>query len=727
MNAVEPACWLNERGANSAFKDLSDNLVQMLPPGAMVVDDVWNVLPWMRRTRNSLQQNAYFSVVKHPELKMLCKLWVLHARLTRRACSLAAVQFRIGAMKALSHVLGARPLLSLKTDDFLAAERWLRDSYGSAYRRAGYLQQASEWLSTSFNMRLEYRNRLPHPAVYGRYGTDAGRARKLVPLEILRDLLNARHRDGLIAKDKFFLSVLVVSVGTGFRIGELALLPCNCLIKMKGGLHLLHFPEKAGQPVPRPIHPLLADVIEDAIADIRSATSAAREIAKRMRNNPPLDWSRILTDDTALSYFTAQWAHAWTIDPAHQMINPNAAWYTKGQRFIDAIGTLEAARGNQSEASRRLGISRLTFSDLLAAQRAARNGQLPSVRNRKSRGMQRESWDTDQRVISIEKFQRYCGIQLTHDRRVWIQSILDDAKQHQLLGREFPAPAPDPMIEKRFRRQPHPLLRSQDGTPILHRDEALLVIQKYALSEQRRTIESDFSSLTDKSIARWLSGEARSRGTGNHEDSAFARLGIVDPRTGDVAKFTIHDIRHWLNTIYQNGGLTEDQIALVFNRKYKAQNATYDQTSGKIQTTRLKQAIRDKVVVGQVADSYSRLAEFSREDADDYLDAVLRMINPMPHGVCTLSWATTPCPHHLSCFSCRDQLPCEHLIVDPADKPTKAELERIQRESDMVIAAICAQGVEDSPSVDHFKRIRHNVGVTLGEIKKINDEHQSDG
>lgn len=728
MNAIELSRWSTEQGASSAFIEIYSELAQMLPPDVAIDDDIWNILPWLRSTRNSARTNIHFEVIQHRDLKILCKLWVLHARLTGRTYSLAAACFRIAAMEALSHVLGARPLLSLKTDDFLAAERWLRDGYASAFRRAGYLQQASQWLSISFNMRLEYRNRLRNPTVYGRYGTDAGRARKLIPIDVIRDLLNARHRDDLIAKDKFFLPVLVISVGTGFRVGELALLPADCLIKMKGGLHLLHFPEKAGKSVPRPIHPLLADVMEDAVGDILRTTSSAREIAKRMRDHPPRDWSRIFADDSALSYFTGQWAHEWTMDPTHRMINPNAAWYTKGNRFIDAIGALAASGGNQSEASRRLGISRATFSDLLATQRAARDGRLPPIRNIKSRGKLRESWDTDQRVISVEKFQRYCGIHAARGRsRVRIQRILDEARELQLQGKIFPAPAVDPMLERCFQRQIPPLLRNKDGDAILHRDEALLVVQKYALSEQRSTVETDFSSLTDGSIARWLSGEARSHGTGNHEDSVFSRLGITDPRTGKVAKFTIHDIRHWLNTIYQNGGLTEDQIALIFNRKYKAQNATYDQTSSKVRAARLKQAIRDKMVVGQVTDSYSRLAEFSREDADDYLDAVLRMVNPMPHGVCTLDWATTPCPHHLSCFSCRDELPCEHLIVDPGDKSTKAELDCMQREADLVIAAIRSQGIDSSPTVDHFKRIRHNVVVTLDKIGKIKGQGPAHG
>jgi hypothetical protein len=247
----------------------------------------------------------------------------------------------------------------------------------------------------------------------------------------------------------------------------------------------------------------------------------------------------------------------------------------------------------------------------------------------------------------------------------------------------------------------------------LFQDEALLVVKKYALSEQRGTKEGEFSSITDSHISRWLCGEARSAGTGKPDDSVFSRLRIMDPRTGEVAKFTTHDVRHWLNTIYQSGGLTEDQIALIFNRTYQKQNATYDQTTSRMRTARLKQAVREKIAVGQVSESFNRIAEFSREDAEDYLSAVLRMVNPMPHGVCTLDWASTPCPHHLSCFSCEDEAPCEHLIVEPEHDATVAELRRLQREADLTKSALQSQGVEQSPTLDHFERIRRNIAITL--------------
>ena len=269
-----------------------------------------------------------------------------------------------------------------------------------------------------------------------------------------------------------------------------------------------------------------------------------------------------------------------------------------------------------------------------------------------------------------------------------------------------------------------PVLKTKEGKPVIYPSEALLVTQKYALSETRSTKADEFSVVGDRQFSSWLAGEARSRGTGNHEDSVFSRLEIIDPRNEEFVKFTTHDVRHWLNTIYQNGGLTEDQIALIFNRKHRQQNAVYDQTSNRERSERMKQAIRDKIAVGNATNTYSALAEFSRDEAEEYLAAVVRMVNPMPHGVCMLDWSTAPCPHNLSCFSCEteDPGPCEHLTVDPGNKEHVQELQRIAREADLIIDAIEVQGFEESPQIDHFKRVRTNVGVVLNRIPAVEIE-----
>jgi hypothetical protein len=630
-------------------------------------------------------------------------------------------------VEALAHVLGARSIRTLKTDDFFAAEDWLARRYKSAYRTAGSLEQLSVWLTLNFNLRLNYGSRMSRPMGYGRFGTDDRREEKLIPNEIIRDLFLARNREDLIARDRFFLSLLIIAVATGFRVGELVSLPADCLLRLNGKLYLIHHPHKGGKHVPRPVHPLLAEVVEDVVKNLQEETSVARALAKELRASPQIDWPRVFADREAARYFTARWAHDWTSSPRHLMINPEGAWYTKSNSLINVKSAYRAANFNKSLAARTLGISRLTLSQLLEAQEAACRGELPRVRGAKNRGEARKDWDTDRRVISFMSLEAHCGLGLRESRRAFVRDILEEAMSLQLQGKAYPAPPMDSKLEARFSQQVKTLLRDKKGKSILLQDEALLVVKKYSLTEARSTKDNVFFSVTDSHVSRWLAGAARSLGKGNAEDSVFGRLGIMDPRTGEVAKLTIHDIRHWLNTVYQKGGLTEDQIALIFNRRYQKENAVYDQTSSKVRVARLKEAVRDNTAVGQVAVTYGRLSDYSRDEAEDYLAAVLRMVNPMPHGVCTLDWATTPCPHHLSCFSCEDQKPCEHLLVEASHDVSRVELERLQREADLTIAALGSQGVDDSPTLDHFKRISRNIGITLEDVSVVRYEEKRDG
>lgn len=720
MNTAQLKVWLSEQEAVPQLEEMITDLLGALPKETDFDSDVWNILPWLTTIGRKRVCNIYFDDIVHSDLKILCKLWVLHNRLTKRTSSLASANFRIRSCVALSHSLGARDFKKLKTDDFYTAEEWFKTKFDSAYRTASVLQQASKWIGTRFRIRLDYKCRIHNPIVHGRYGTEKGRQDKLVPNEVLRDMLAARHRSNLSDKDRFYLWVLAILISTGLRIGELTTLRADCILKLDGKLHLLLYPKKGGRPVPRPIHSAMAEVVEDAINQLLEFTSEAREVAKGLREHAgKLDWPRIIEDHDAFRYFTAQWAHEWTSQPNNQMINPNGAWYKTRNCFINVIGEIQKA-GSKSQAARNLGIQRPVLDGLLAAQNAAQRGELAPMRNGKDKRKNRTSYDTDQRMLSILKLEKYCDLVLKSPKRLVIQDIITDAQASQLRGEVYPAPPFNGQLEESFKRQIVPLLRDTNGNAVLYPDEALLVIQKYALSHQRSTKIGNFSSISDRDISSWLTGESRSRGTGNHEDSVFVRLGIVDPNTGEVAHFTSHDVRHWLNTLYQNGGLTEDQIALIFNRKYKKQNATYDQTSNQVRVERLKAAIRSQTALGQVAETYSTLlADYTRDEADEYLEGMLRIANPMPHGVCTLHWASTPCPHHLSCFSCEDEKPCENLVLDAEHEGTVVELKRLQRESDLTVGALLESGVEDSPTLDHFKRIKRNVTAALENMNKI--------
>lgn len=712
---------LNQLNSKGSITKLLNKMMAMLPGDEVFITDKWDVLDWSIKIKNSTERNIYFDPIKHDELKLLCKIWVLHSRLTKKNASVESFNSKIKVFEELSNVLGNRKFTTIKTDDLTHAEKLIIKKYsgGTPFRTGISLQEASKWLNINFSVRLDYICKIPNPAVHGRYGTEIGREEKLIQHEVLSEMLKARNRTNLTDKDGFFLSAMAIAIATGFRIGELATLPANCMIKIDGKLHLLHFPEKSGKTVPRPIHPLMAEMVEDAVNKIVEITKNARDIAKNLKTTPKLDWTRIIDNEKVFRYFIEKWAYEWTEDPNHKMINPNGAWYNKGQCFIDVISAYKEAGCNKVQAAKNLGLGRELIADLMQAQEAAQRGELPKVLNQKSRGKERSSWDTDARVISFNKLKKYLNIELHQKRKDVVRDIIENAQELQLKGLVYPMPALNGDYETDYLQSSLPILKDKNGKVLLYQDEALFLIQKYMFSEQRDTKPEEITYITDGQFIRWLSGESRSRGTGNHEDSVFIRLGIIDPRTGENANFTSHDIRHWLNTIYQNGGLSEDQIALIFNRRYPKQNAVYDQTNNKIRVNRLKQAVRDKVAVGQVTESYNKIADFSREDAEEYLSAVLRMANPMPHGVCMLDWATTPCPHHLSCFSCSDEKKCENLVIEPKNDNTVSELLRMQRESLLVINAVKNQGIHDSPTLDHFNRIHKNVSGALIEVQNV--------
>ncbi|MFC3814974.1 helix-turn-helix domain-containing protein [Lysobacter sp. GCM10012299] len=703
--------------ASQAVTDILADLVALVPTGSHFEADRWECLDWRVLNDNRITDIVVFSGIEHAALKVLAKVWVLDGRLKLTA-GLQTARSRIVAMTYLSRILGPRALHTVRTDDFSQAEKLVAKEYGpgTAFRTSAHLAAASNWLATTLQRPLDFQNTLPNPRVHGRYGTEAGRQAKLVSTQVLGDLLAARHQTDLHVRDRFYIDTLMVEMGTGFRPAELMTLPVDCILK-ETGLQILHFPRKGGAPLPRPVPSRLAEAVEQALKSIQELTEPARQFLRSSAGTGLLDWRCILRDPEATRYFVRQWASAWVADPKHRLINPDGAWCNKTECFVDAIGALHEAGGNKSEAARRLGINRHKLQSFLEDQERATRGELPGLRRVGRRGEMRHDWDTDRRVISVQRLIAHCGVMLTkHSCIDLVQDLLGEAQQAQLRGQRYAQPEAQPEFERRFARNIEALVKTKDGQPLLMQDEALFVLPRYFLSDARSTLEAEPQNLRISSLANWMCGFARSHGTGKQEDSVFNRLNIIDEETGEVAKFTPRDVRHWLNTLYQNGGLTDDQISLIFNRRSRRHTPEYDQTPNNVRVERLKKAVRIQLVTGRVAETYHGvLSGYSREEAERYLEAALRMINPMPHGVCTLNWSTVPCPHQLSCFSCESQAPgpCEHLIIDPGDPAQREEVQRIVHESTLIASVIEQQGVTDSPQLDHFRRVATNASTLL--------------
>lgn len=694
---------LEHHEANEALTSMASALADSLPPGEYFERDTWDLLAWLTRKGSKTTYNVHFEGVRHLELRKLVKIYILEKRLTRQLSGSSAKAI-LPSLTYLGEVLGARPVNALTNASFIAAQEIIveRHTKTTPARHSGFLQSFGRWLASNFGLRISYTSTLITTYLHGRQATDAERDAKRIDNRILKQLMEANQRNDLISKDRFYLSVLALFVGTGIRIGELATLPKDCLICEQDRVGLRHFPEKKPQLDVHFVVTKFAPVVVRAISELIPLTDLGREAAKARMESPGTDWTKVLRNPGATSYFVAKFCHEWTAKPVHFMFNKDGAWCESLKKYVDVVKGVEEA-GSQVKAAKQLGVDRSTYKALLLSQQAAQRNQLPSTM--KSKGSKtRASWDTDSRVISISQLEKAINKSLSQNARKVLRPLIYNARDnYQLLGDVYPSPLYDADLEKCYQRVIHPLIESKAGAPILQPDEGLLIIPQYALVDSRGTKVNDYSLVDVTKISRWLCGEKRSLGTKNVEDSCFSRLGIIDPETGEIAKFTSHDIRHWLTTYFLEGGMASDQVGLLFNRA-SDQNDTYDQTSSKTRLNNMRAAIRDGGAMGHVADTYKEIAEYSREEAESYLAACTLQLNLMPHGGCSLNWGMEACPNHNSCFNGEEGL-CEHLCINPDDQGEVVELTRMARETETALRII----PEASPQYSHYKNIQKNL------------------
>jgi len=686
----------------SSFMQLLPKALTLLPDGCTFESNVWNLLPWMKRKGNSRVFNVDFMEINNRRLRELTKIYLLHKRLTDNIGEKVAY-CTVYTIKALDRIVLQKDPTDLKTVDFYRTEDYLKENYESAARLCHNLLNFGEWLSARIGIPINYIPTVKAKYKYGRKGPEEGRSRKLLDTAIIRDMIECNAREDLSEKDRFFLSAFTILTATGFRINELATLPKNSFEEINGNYCFRYYPEKVRRLEVRYISSEMVPAVQAAVNHIIRITEPGREAVQLLRIKATLDWPAIFQYAEATRYFVGKFAHEWTSNQQHKLINPDGAWLNKEQRYVDVL-SLVKSEGSKSAAARKMGVTRATMDGLVIAQQNARLGLLPNIVA--TRGAEtRSKWDTDSRVISMLKFTDYCGVQTRGEIRSNCQAVISEAMAFQLEGKEYPCPEHDTALEDKYNRSICPVVIDGNGKAVLEPEDALFVVPKYFFSENRTTRSDDYRLITDHTISRWFNGEIRSRGTNNHEDSCFVRLGIYDPQTGEHAKFTSHDIRHWLDTTYAEGHMDEETIGLVFSRKKKS-NHVYDQTSKKKRMENIRQAIRDGKAMGYLSENYNRLTKYSREDAEKYLVANTLMANLMPHGVCTLSWGMQSCPNYLSCFACESGTGlCSHFHINCSDESQVREVKRIENELSITLTKIPVE----SPQYEHLKKIKNNI------------------
>lgn len=704
MSAVlKPKEFLLQQEADEALIDLIPTLKALLPTGVSFDNDTWDLFSWKTRKGNLKTFKIFFDQINNEKLKVLIKIYFLEKR-QRKGISEGSIKTELAALKFLDQALGLRSIERINNIIFEDAQNLIDISVkeSAASRNASYLEVFGRWLLVNFGYKISYCNTIRSTYLHGRKSSDEDREKKLIDSRIMVDLIDSLHQEGLIIKDRFYLLTLVLFLGTGFRINELATLPNDCLIQEGENVGIRFYPEKKPLLDTRWLVSSWVPSVQDAVTKLTELTNQGREAVATLRKNPGLDWSAILQNEQAAQYFVGKFCYEWTANYQNNMFNKEGAWLEKEKRYIDVISLVKEA-GSKVQAAKKSGLSRLTIHSLHLAQQATQRNELPPMAKGGGKNT-RTSWDTDSRVISIIQLENHINLKINKKCREYFAHIIEDARvNYQLKGNIYPCPIYNKFYDQQYKWVIHPVISSKNGAPILQPEDTLLITHTYQLTDSRGTKTNDYSLISDKAISRWFCGEARSIGTKNAEDSCFSRLGIIDPKTGKIAEIIPHDIRHWLSTHLLEGGMPNDQVALLFNRAPN-QNDTYDQTSSKTRLNNMRQAIRDGGAIGHVADTYHNICEYSRQEAEQYLEASTLQLNLMPHGGCSLNWGMKACQNHNGCFNSENGL-CQNLCIDPENHETKIELDRMMRETEIALVVI----PEQSPQYIHYQNIKHNL------------------
>lgn len=682
------------------------DLAAHLPAGFTFEDDVWNTWTWGRFNHRQGTVTADFSSIRHAELRAAAKLLVLSARATKKVSNNYPKTI-ISISEVLGDVLQARTLAAITNSDLMQCEQRIFSAYQDATTKLGVLAVISGFLSDWFDCSVTYRKPKTAKLRYGTSGTDKGRVEKLVPDSVLGAILALRTRPDLDVEDRLLVNALALNVACGFRVSELLTLPRDCLVHDENSLYVRNFEAKRGKTAPRLVPPQLKPVVEHAVSEIIKITDAGREIVDQWSTSDNPDWWRVLEDERALKYFTQKLLHRWTSDPDHRLINPNAAWHSGRHEWIDVLGALARNGGAVNKTTSDLNLDWSTFRNLCLQQEASREGRLYTRTSERSLS----HWLKDRRFMNQYRFFQSIGFASGQYRNLpLLQLLMEDAASAQLSGQAYPAPPNDPGLEAEYGRQRPVLLKSKSGKPLLYVDQALMVVPKFLLGSHE-TKTNLFKVIEAPQMIHWLAGR---RGRA----SVFERFEINDPRTGEVAKFTSHDIRHWLNTAYFRGGLTNVQIATLFNRNDPRGNSPYNQMTNEERREAVSGGVQDAVITGHISDTYRAIAEVDRDEAEQYLRAMTRQLNVMPHGICAKDLVTDPCPHHLSCFSCEVDpngvgKPCSFLILDRTDRTQLEEVKRLHQNAEAMLEWLRDDDMADSPQFRHFKNVKESSGEVL--------------
>jgi hypothetical protein len=202
--------------------------------------------------------------------------------------------------------------------------------------------------------------------------------------------------------------------------------------------------------------------------------------------------------------------------------------------------------------------------------------------------------------------------------------------------------------------------------------DALCVVQKYALEEDRGTYRCMIYLLSQDEIANRMGARSTTGVASIFDHFAFREA------DGSHIHIRSHQFRHYLNTLAQVGGLSQLDIAKWSGRVDIGQNKTYDHVSDRDLNAMVLQVTGES---SQLLAALPAARKATLIPRDKVGQLKLTAAHTTEYGYCTHDYTMLPCQLHRDCLNCTEQV----CVKGEATK--EANLRQLVAETRTLLAA----------------------------------------
>lgn len=188
--------------------------------------------------------------------------------------------------------------------------------------------------------------------------------------------------------------------------------------------------------------------------------------------------------------------------------------------------------------------------------------------------------------------------------------------------------------------------------------------------------------------------------------SIFEHFGYVE-RDGTPIRVRTHQLRHYLNTLAQAGGLSQLDVAVWSGRANIHQNGVYDHVSDRDALAVLDENTRDDRYVPATLASRRKAVLIKR---DEFERLQVKTAHTTEFGFCVHDFAMLPCQLHMDCLNCD-----EHLCL----KGDKVRNENLRRWHDETKVLLEHSKAAKSDGIEGADRWTQHQTRTLTRVEQI--------